>query len=163
MLSIVFILLSNPKITEMRNRLKCSISDDHCHFIDIVLEELPNESNGFIIELGGLDGTYKNTLSEPFEEIGWTRMLIDGNPIHEDKRKSLYPNTTSIFSAICNKTKTVHYVQKNGGVDGIIEFMNNAQLNRWHPNIFKMLIKNSFDYKSLKEKSTFSIPTPQYH
>jgi len=94
--------------------------------------------NGIAMELGALDGSNNTySMTYPFEKyFGWKRILVEGNVNYRLQLKSNSPQAYSVTAAICEHSTIVHYAPLKY-VGGIVEFMGNDFLARWHPSIYK--------------------------
>lgn len=82
------------------------------------------KTRGVILESGALDGIRFST-TYLFERLfNWTSIHIEGDLKNFKKLQENRPESTNINIALCDKKRTLHYVQHKGGaVSGIKEFM----------------------------------------
>lgn len=92
---------------------------------------------GVAIELGALDGS-EHSRSCTFEyekNLGWRRILIEGNPSYKNGLIQNSPLSFSVNAAICSNPSIVHYAQYDY-VGGIVEFMSQSFMQTFHGRIF---------------------------
>ena len=96
--------------------------------------------HGLAIELGALDGT-PATQSQTYElekRLGWRRILVEGNPRYRNALLTECPKAFSVNAAICANNGSVHYIENKSRkyVSGIVEFMDEIFLKRFHPQVY---------------------------
>jgi len=93
------------------------------------------QSDGIVLEMGGLDGE-SYSVSRPFIQLGWQRMLVEASPQYWAKAVRKSPDAIYVGAAICN-TGNVHYVEtdKDPTANGILEFMSLGFLSRFYNNV----------------------------
>eukprot|EP00955_Chlamydomonas_euryale_P109934 365968-Chlamydomonas_euryale.AAC.8 len=92
---------------------------------------------GTFLELGALDGIeFSNTRGLELG-LGWQGVLLEASPVSYKKLQRNRPNTTTVHAVVCSEPKEVHYISK-GPVGGIIEFMPETFIKRWHPEMANM-------------------------
>lgn len=110
------------------------------------------KKNGVMVESGALDGMlYSTTLM--FEHyFDWLGVHIEGNIGHYKELIINRPDSVNINAALSNETKTYHYLshKKPSPVDGIIEFMDEPSIKRFH----KMYALRRSDPEAAKEYLT---------
>ena len=118
--------------------------------IDAVEHFLWQQENGIVMELGALSGGIDTfSQSQIFENFGWKRILIEGNPLYFNT--SNLTEAAFVKSAICNKEMQVHYViqHEKPMTSGIAEFMDQPILKHFHDELYKASLnrgmKKSFD------------------
>lgn len=101
---------------------------------------------GSIIEMGACDGTIMTgSKSVIFESIGWKRILVDPNVKWIDRLISESPNAMSVSAAACLSEGVVHFLKnRNYVTSGVLEFMPDDYMKRWHPWYFRF--KNSIEF-----------------
>ena len=106
--------------------------------VDALEQFFWGQTHGLAIELGALDGT-PTTQSQTYElekSLGWKRILVEGNPKHRDMLYFQSPKAFCVNAAICAHRGSVHYVEQKY-TSGIVEFMDQSFLKRWHPQIYE--------------------------
>ena len=102
-----------------------------------------NVKGGIAIELGALDGT-NNTRSQSavFEEVGWRRILIEGNPLYRT-RLATQKEAFTVNVAACKSRQTVHYLShySTDMTSGIAEFMTPFHLHTYFKPLSKAIRK----------------------
>jgi len=105
--------------------------------VDAVIHFFWGKRDGIVLELGALDGiTFSE--SKNLEDLGWQRVLIEGDPSNAAKLKENAPNSLSFSTAVCSIPHQVHYIKgegDNGAVGGIIEFMTPTFLSGFHQQL----------------------------
>lgn len=96
---------------------------------------------GTIMESGALNGVEFSTsmLFETFAD--WRTIHVEANSHSFAQLRTNRPNSINIHAALCNETRTVHFVPSkiNPAVSGILEFMNPSFVEMWHNEIFQGL------------------------
>ena len=106
--------------------------------VDALEQFFWGQTHGLAIELGALDGT-PTTQSQTYElekSLGWKRILVEGNPEYRQALLNKSPQAFSVNAAICAHRGSVHYVEQRY-TSGIVEFMDQNFLKRWHPQIYE--------------------------
>lgn len=105
--------------------------------IDAILHYFWGKRDGIVLELGALDGiTFSE--SKNLEDLGWHRVLIEGDPINGAKLKENAPDSLAFSTAVCATPHPVHYIHRkgdDGAVGGIIEFMTPKFLSGFHADL----------------------------
>jgi FkbM family methyltransferase len=103
-------------------------NEDH-----ILLEKFHmRKRNGFYMEMGALDGrTYSNTLFFQ-HNLDWTGLLIEADPQSIPKLQQNRPNNLQFHGAVCEQTKTLHWLTGSAAVSGIYEYMDPVHVKAWH-------------------------------
>lgn len=88
--------------------------------------------NGVFFEAGGLDGKlYSNSWF--FERcLGWTGLLVEGNPANYNQIKANRPSTIALHQAICREEKRVDFTISGGAIAGSMSHMPGSFLRQWH-------------------------------
>jgi hypothetical protein len=114
-----------------------------------------------VIELGGLDGTAEtHSQSLIFEQFGWRRVLIDGNPLYrEGLSKQL--QSFAVNAAICKDRSIVHYVinPKAQMTSGVAEFMPPSHMKQYFRHLYhhKQMHNNTFDGITWATKNVYPV------
>jgi aminoglycoside phosphotransferase family enzyme len=94
-------------------------------------------TNGIAMEIGCRDGT-NNTESMSYileKNLGWSRILIEGNPVYRESLQKNSPNAYSVAAVLCEKRQQVHFI-KNNHVSGIAEFMSPHFLEAFNGEVY---------------------------
>ena len=89
---------------------------------------------GFFVELGALDGVrYSNTLF--FEEtLKWDGLLLEGSSVSFASLCCNCRRVLALHAAVCNATRTVHFVEgAKAATGGILEFMSADHMKKHLP------------------------------
>jgi FkbM family methyltransferase len=91
-------------------------------------------TGGIIVESGALDGDLFSTTYMFEKYFNWLPIHIEGGIKHYNKLIVNRPNAVNINAALCNESRTLHYLSRRAGspVDGIIEFMEPRFIQRFH-------------------------------
>ena len=111
--------------------------------------------NGTILESGAYDGNRLST-SFMFEKyFNWFPIHVEASHQHFKLLKMNRPNALNVHSALCNETKTVHFLHRLNGssVDGILEFMEKKFITRFHKYWHR-----THDPQLIKEMSCVTMP-----
>ena len=66
---------------------------------------------GVVMELGALDGRPESSsVSYDFIDLGWKRILIEGNPSYEEALKTGATDAYAVVSAVCSSPKVVIFI-----------------------------------------------------
>lgn len=106
--------------------------------IDALEQYFWGMSAGVSLELGALDGRSQSMTLPLATYLGWTRILIEGNPSY---RRGLLEFSKDAFSAnvvICSQPTEVHYVN-HIYTGGITEFMSTSFLRKYHKPLYNAL------------------------
>ncbi len=114
----------------MRNFKNRGSDGEH---LDAMHQFFYSKLNGTVLELGAVDGI-RNSESRSFVPLGWRRILIEADPKHRDSLANYKSKTFSVNAAICNDSKSLHYIRKNL-IGGIIEYFSEGQLKREFPQL----------------------------
>ena len=132
--------------------------------IDAVEHFFWNEENGVVLELGASSGgldTYSQ--SQIFENFGWKRILIEGNPVA--RRQASLTEAAYVNLAICEEEMSVHWVTHRAtlAVSGIAEFMDHTLVKKFYPELQKFSTRdgnpNTFD---ISRVDWSSLPTTSF-
>jgi hypothetical protein len=98
-----------------------------------------NYQNGVILESGALNGIEFST-SLMFEKyLNWKTIHIEASPDSFHQLKNNRPNSINIHAALCNQTKTLHFLNNRGNlaVSGIYEYLKESFIEMWHAEFYK--------------------------
>ena len=100
-----------------------------------------NQHNGVILESGALNGIEFST-SLVFEKyLNWKTIHIEASPDSFRALKNNRPNSLNIHAALCNQTRTLHFLNNKGNlaVSGIYEYMilKKPFIEMWHAEWYK--------------------------
>lgn len=98
---------------------------------DLIVRYFWGMRNGAAIEIGAVDGIHNSQTKYLADKLGWKRVLIEANPETGTKLKANAPEALSFHTAVCSKTRTVHYAMR-GDVSGIAEFMSQSFIRQFH-------------------------------
>ena len=84
------------------------------------------------MELGALDGKPESSsVSFDFLELGWHRVLVEGNPTYKEALAANATDAYAVVSAVCSSPTVVHFVP-GPYTGGIVEFMSPKFIERFH-------------------------------
>ncbi len=94
--------------------------------------------NGLAMELGALEGSVntRSMTTEYEKQMGWKRILVEGDPSYRDRLIKNSPQAFSANAAICEHHTQVHFIAAEY-VGGIAEFMGQQFMKEYHPHVFK--------------------------
>lgn len=95
--------------------------------------------NGIILESGALNGIEFST-SLMFEKVyKWRSIHIEASPDSFHQLKNNRPHSINIHAALCNQTKTLHFLNNKGNlaVSGIYEYLKESFIEMWHSEWYK--------------------------
>jgi FkbM family methyltransferase len=95
-----------------------------------------NRTGGTFIEMGALDGLrYSNSFF--FEtELGWSGLLIEGNPKNYEYLEKNRPNALVANAMVCSSKGELHYVEHaDTAINGIWEFMSAQFRERFYADM----------------------------
>jgi FkbM family methyltransferase len=98
-----------------------------------------NHRNGVILESGALNGIEFST-SLVFEKyLNWKTIHIEASPDSFHELKNNRPNSLNIHAALCNQTRTLHFLNNKGNlaVSGIYEYLKESFIEMWHAEWYK--------------------------
>jgi len=92
---------------------------------------------GIILESGALNGVLFSTSWFYEEFASWSAIHIEADPSNYDHLIQYRPKSLNINSAICEKSKVVHWtndLEENGqqAVNGVFETMPDDVIDQWH-------------------------------
>ncbi len=91
---------------------------------------------GTIFESGALDGiTLSNTIY-PVKHLGWRAIHVEASPPNFASLVKNRPESLNIFTALCNATRSVHFVfdERHGPNGAIFEFSEPQHQDWWRKN-----------------------------
>eukprot|EP00955_Chlamydomonas_euryale_P109939 365968-Chlamydomonas_euryale.AAC.13 len=112
-------------------------TSQHGEDIHVVSKYFCGLRRGTYLELGALDGIeFSNTLGLELG-LGWKGVLLEASLESYEQLQRNRPNATTVHAVVCSQPKEVHYISK-GPLGGIIEFMPESFVKRWHPEMTNM-------------------------
>jgi FkbM family methyltransferase len=105
--------------------------------------------------LGALEGS-PNSRSMTYQyeqQMGWHRILVEGDPSYRDRMKTNSPSAFSANAAICENQTSIHFSTAEY-VGGIVEFMSQSFMKEYHSAIYNAGVPpgnvSSLDWSQLK-------------
>lgn len=144
-------------IDDFLSRTVGSITDGEV--VDAMEHFFWGKRNGLAIELGALDGSEETqSMTYAYEKsFNWKRIIIEGNPTFRDEMLTKSPLAFSVNAAICTQRSKVHF-KKDKYVGGIVEFMSEDFIKKWHPRIYDSCVPpgnlTSLNYSSISHLVT---------
>jgi FkbM family methyltransferase len=128
-----------------------------------IIEYIGNIENGFYIEAGAYDGVTQSNTKFLEEEYNWTGILIDPNPIIQDKLNKNRPNNIIINKCLVGKqynNETIKFALDNGPMASVNNIRNieNAELI----DVPCDKLENILDYLDVIKIDFMSIDTEGY-
>jgi len=80
-------------------------------WIDAVSNFFWGQRDGIVLEMGAVDGSVSTSVSLAMEDLGWHRVLIEGNPKLAKRLKETAPQSLAFSTAVCERAHRVHYIQ----------------------------------------------------
>ena len=75
-------------------------------------------------------------MTAALEQLGWRRILVEGDPVHRAALNESSPHAFSVNAVICQKGSTVHYTNdQTVYASGVLEFMSKPFIQSFHRNI----------------------------
>lgn len=105
--------------------------------VDVIEHFFWGKKGGVSIELGALDGSMATqSMTHGLEgDLGWKRILIEGNPKFREEMKKHSPQALSVNAAICQTESLVHYLSSAGYTSGMVEYMDDSFIKHFAPII----------------------------
>lgn len=93
--------------------------------------------NGLAMELGSLCGSsLSRSMTTEYElQLGWKRILIEGDPGYRERLLQRSPNAFSANAAICEHHTKVHFISAEY-IGGIAEFMGQSFMKEYHSSLY---------------------------
>jgi hypothetical protein len=97
-------------------------------------------TGGVSLELGALDGSLQSQSMTALlaAYLGWTRLLIEGNPSYRQGLRDLSPDAFSASAVICSQPSQVHYINQSY-TGGVVEFMSLEFLRAYQSPLYDAL------------------------
>lgn len=124
-----------------------------CEARDAAVVAFCNRTHGVAMELGGLDGMrFSETLKLSRVVPGLKRVIVEGNPMHRERRRTKAPDVVGVQAAICDSSSTyLHFMHgRLAEVSGIVEFLPPRLLGKYHTPLQKDLKRAHGDWAGVE-------------
>jgi hypothetical protein len=121
-----------PKFEELIHARQEKLTAQDGEQVDALDHFFWGMEGGIVMELGALDGRPESSsVSYDFIDLGWKRILIEGNPSYEEALKTGATDAYAVVSAVCSSPTVVHFVP-GPYTGGIVEFMTPTFIEKFH-------------------------------